>query len=76
MLILVYMLSGAAIFLHIERDSLMEVAEEAAREQRNASQHLWNITLRYNVLAPHLSRAQVSQVRKECRKYMDSLIVD
>ena len=43
-LISVYMLSGAALFHHVERDSLMEVAEEARTSQRKASLHLWNIT--------------------------------
>ena len=43
-LISVYMLSGAAMFHHVERDSLMQVAEEAATAQRKAAFHLWNIT--------------------------------
>ena len=43
-LISVYMLSGAALFHHVERDSLMQVAEEAVRSQRRAARTLWNIT--------------------------------
>ena len=43
-LISVYMLSGAAMFHHVERDSLMQVAEEAAISQSKAAQDLWNIT--------------------------------
>ena len=43
-LISVYMLSGAAMFHHVERDSLMQVAEEAAISQSKAAEDLWNIT--------------------------------
>ena len=43
-LISVYMLSGAAMFHHVERDSLMQVAEEAATSQSKAALDLWNIT--------------------------------
>ena len=43
-LISVYMLSGAAMFHHVERDSLMQVAEEAASSQSKAAEDLWNIT--------------------------------
>ena len=43
-LISVYMLSGAAMFHHVERDSLMQVAEEAATSQSRAALDLWNIT--------------------------------
>ena len=43
-MISVYMLSGAALFHHVERDSLMQVAEQAVSSQRKASLHLWNIT--------------------------------
>ena len=65
MLISVYMLSGAAMFRHIERDSLMDLAEEAALDQRKASISLWNITATYNVLQPDTSRGLVSQALSE-----------
>ena len=39
----------------------MELAEEAAMDQRKASISLWNITLTYNVLQPDTSRGLVSQ---------------
>ena len=51
------------MFRHIEKDSLMEVAQEAAEDQRRASLHLWNITLTYNVLEPNTSRGLVSLVK-------------
>ena len=63
MLISVYMLSGTAMFRHIEKNSLMEVAQEAAVDQRRASLHPWNITLTYNVLEPNTSRGLVSLVK-------------
>ena len=47
-LVSVYMLSGAAMFHHVERDSLMQVAEEAASSQRKTARELWNITGKNN----------------------------
>ena len=43
-----YMLSGAAMFHNIEHDSLMQVAHQALSARRNASSHMWRITLVWN----------------------------
>ena len=47
-LITVYMISGAAIFHHIEHDSLMDIPAQAAAARHNASSLIWAVTVEWN----------------------------
>ena len=47
-LITVYMISGAAIFHHIEHDSLMDIPAQAAAARHNTSSLIWAVTVEWN----------------------------
>ena len=63
-LITVYMISGAAIFHHIEHDSLMDIPARAAAARHNASSLIWAVTVEWNnfTITPELWRRRAAGV--------------